>query len=94
MDVAATLSARSLDTFAPLPGVAATVTMPDGEDGNDALLVLAARRAPLAARVLIFQCASDAFCGQQWRWPSWSNTGDVPGDRHHILTKSYTSRRL
>ena len=65
MDAAAVLCARSLGTFAPLPGVATTVTMPDDEDDNDALLALPARRAPLAARALIFERASDAFCGQQ-----------------------------
>lgn len=65
MDAAAVPCGRSLGTFAPLPGIATTVTMPDGEDDNDALLALPARLAPLAARALIFQRASDAFCGQQ-----------------------------
>ena len=44
LDAAAVFCARSLGTFAPRPGVATTVTMPDGEDDNDALLALAARR--------------------------------------------------
>ena len=57
--------ARNPGTFAPLPSVTTPVTMPDGEDDNDPLLVLVARPAALAARILIFQRASDAFCGQQ-----------------------------
>ena len=38
-------SAPEVSARSPLHGVATTVTMPDGEDGNDDLLVFAARRA-------------------------------------------------
>ena len=43
IDATAALSAISLGAFAPPPGVAETVTMPDDEDGND---------DPLAARLV------------------------------------------